>query len=246
MATTFLPPLFKLPALALLIILPVLAFRRPNAVIDKTEQRGEGEHGVRADTVPTFIITWGFKAFIGILQIISFIEGYVILSQEYPGLAQRNVLSTFVPAGQAAGVGLTKTFLVGLALYIAGTLLRIKCYQSLGSNFTFELTIRKGHTLCTDGPYAVVRHPSYSAALLCAVAQILCHFGDGSWWMECGLRETVIGWVIFVTVGVFESMAMRSMFKRTKVEDALLKKEFEGRWVEWAKKTRYSIIPYIF
>ncbi|KAH8105356.1 hypothetical protein BXZ70DRAFT_920579 [Cristinia sonorae] len=241
----YLLPLSKLPGLVLLVVLPVLAFSRPNMAKDKAEHRGY-ENGVRTDTLPSFVISWGYKCYIVLLQIIAIIEAYIVVSQEYPSLAHDGILSVLAPAGQMTRIRVTNTFFVGLILYIGGAALRRKCYQALGSNFTFEITIRKGHTLCTDGPYAVVRHPSYTAVFLCAVAEVLCHFGPGSWWAECGLRETLVGWAILVMVVAFATVAVMGVFKRAKVEDALLEKEFGDQWVQWAGKTRYATIPFVF
>ena len=56
-----------------------------------------------------------------------------------------------------------------------GGLIRYKCYRTLGSMFTFEMSIRKDHILVTSGPYAIVRHPSYTGIILVAIAVSLVH-----------------------------------------------------------------------
>ena len=45
----------------------------------------------------------------------------------------------------------------------------------MGSLFTFETSIRKGHTLITSGPYAIVRHPSYAGFTLVVIGMFLVH-----------------------------------------------------------------------
>lgn len=58
---------------------------------------------------------------------------------------------------------------------ISGAYLRVLCYKSLGSLFTFEMSIRDDHRLVKDGPYQVVRHPSYLGLLLTMVGLFLWH-----------------------------------------------------------------------
>ena len=56
-----------------------------------------------------------------------------------------------------------------------GGLIRYKCYRALGSMFTFEMSIREGHVLVTSGPYAIVRHPAYTGAILVVIGIFLVH-----------------------------------------------------------------------
>ena len=58
---------------------------------------------------------------------------------------------------------------------------------------TYELGVLKGHRLVTGGPYAVVRHPAYTAFIV-AVAGILCaQLGPGSYVLESGWLERGLG-----------------------------------------------------
>ena len=56
-----------------------------------------------------------------------------------------------------------------------GGLIRYKCYRAMGTLFTFEMSIRKGHMLITSGPYAIVRHPSYAGVILVVIGMFLVH-----------------------------------------------------------------------
>jgi len=58
---------------------------------------------------------------------------------------------------------------------IFGGIIRHMCYQSMGSMFTVERSIRKDHILVTWGPYAIVRHPSYTGLLIVFIGMILIH-----------------------------------------------------------------------
>ena len=55
---------------------------------------------------------------------------------------------------------------VGMALMIAGILLRIIAIKQLGKYFTVDVTIRQEHQLMQSGLYKHVRHPSYTGVLL--------------------------------------------------------------------------------
>ncbi|KAJ8079760.1 hypothetical protein PM082_016582 [Marasmius tenuissimus] len=128
--------------------------------------------------------------------------------------------------------------IIGLLIGIAGCLLRIACYRSLGSSFTFERSAPK--ELVTTGPCAFVRHLSYLGLWLALFGLPWYHLSEGAWIIESGLfnwqvagsmvgRALVYGWAIFLA----SAAALLSM--RAEYEDMLLKKQF-GR--EWEKKER--------
>lgn len=56
---------------------------------------------------------------------------------------------------------------VACSLLAAGLLLRSYAILTLKKHFTVDLAIQSGHRLIQQGPYRVVRHPSYTGALLC-------------------------------------------------------------------------------
>ncbi len=56
---------------------------------------------------------------------------------------------------------------VACSLLAAGLLLRSYAILTLKKHFTVDLAIQHGHRLIQHGPYRVVRHPSYTGALLC-------------------------------------------------------------------------------
>ena len=144
-------------------------------------------------------------------------------------------------------IRLTPTFMVGWILLTTGALVRKACYREMGKHFTFEITIQKDHRLVTSGPYAIVRHPSYSALCMVAAGSILCFFGTGSWLNECGALGSVFGrafalvWAVDI---LFVPLVM--LFSRVKTEDGMLKSTFGKEWEEWAKRTPYAVIPGIY
>jgi len=57
-------------------------------------------------------------------------------------------------------------FLAGTALIVAGSLLRRHCWRMLGTSFTGDVRAKAGQEVVTRGAYAILRHPSYTAATL--------------------------------------------------------------------------------
>ncbi|OJT10646.1 hypothetical protein TRAPUB_12840 [Trametes pubescens] len=180
-------------------------------------------------------------------------EVLAILATHVPSLASTYALSVLElvprsPAGHAAqSIRITPTFAAGWLFVMAGALVRLACYRTMGKHFTFEITIRKDHRLVTSGPYAVVRHPSYSAMAMVALGTIVAFLGSGSWLKECGVLGTPLG-KVFAAAWVADLLYVPAVmvFLRVKTEDGLLRKEFGKEWDEWVKKTPYALVPGIY
>ncbi|KAI9447525.1 hypothetical protein H4582DRAFT_7552 [Lactarius indigo] len=138
------------------------------------------------------------------------------------------------------------TFVLGCLSTAASGALRLACYKTLGSLFTFELTLRADHRLVTSGPYAFVRHPSYSGVVLGVVGTLLVHFGPGSWWARAGWMGTFAGQMYAVCWVGMEAYVLSSILCRTPTEDALLRKQFGAEWDAWAARVQYRVIPFVF
>lgn len=61
-----------------------------------------------------------------------------------------------------------ETFFVGLLIAILGIALRWAAIITLGQYFTGMILIQAGHAIIHRGPYKLIRHPSYTGALLLA------------------------------------------------------------------------------
>ncbi|KAI0647934.1 hypothetical protein C8Q79DRAFT_999456 [Trametes meyenii] len=144
-------------------------------------------------------------------------------------------------------IRITPAFTLGWVLMMGGGLLRVLCYRTLGNQFTFEITIRKGHRLVTNGPYSVVRHPSYTALTLVVLGNFMCFFASGSWVRECDIMDTLIG-KLFVAAWAGEMLHPPAVmiWARVEAEDKLLRNEFGGEWEAWAKNTPYVLIPGVY
>ncbi|KAG2128983.1 hypothetical protein DEU56DRAFT_741644 [Suillus clintonianus] len=143
-------------------------------------------------------------------------------------------------------VPITPHFLFGTAVVAAAGYLRWSCFRTLGRFFTFELTTRKGHQLVTGGPYSVVRHPSYSAAIMQYIGVVILHGSATSWLRQSGvlgipgLKVVLLGWLLERTVTVV------SLVRRINQEEEVVKSMFGDEWKRWAKVVRYRLIPGIY
>jgi protein-S-isoprenylcysteine O-methyltransferase Ste14 len=55
---------------------------------------------------------------------------------------------------------------MGMALLVAGAMLRRLCFNALGKSFTGTVIVAEDQAIVQNGPYRFVRHPSYTAAFL--------------------------------------------------------------------------------
>jgi protein-S-isoprenylcysteine O-methyltransferase Ste14 len=88
-----------------------------------------------------------------------------------------------------------------------------------------RIQTERGHKVISTGPYAVVRHPLYAAALLVFFSSALLL---GSWY---GLAASLVlaGAVVF----------------RTVLEDRELRRGLQG-YTDYAARVRYRLIPLVW
>jgi protein-S-isoprenylcysteine O-methyltransferase len=65
-------------------------------------------------------------------------------------------------------------YLIGLLLFIGGIVLRWYSIFYLGRFFTVDVAIASEHQVVDSGPYRLIRHPSYTGALIAFVGFGLC------------------------------------------------------------------------
>jgi protein-S-isoprenylcysteine O-methyltransferase Ste14 len=133
---------------------------------------------------------------------------------------------------------------LGASLTALGSVLRLSSFRSLGRNFTYELAILPSHTLATTGPYAYVRHPSYTALPFIVWGCTLSFTSQGTilrdWIGESSLDKAVLSALVGM---VYVSWLF---VKRAEVEDQALKEAFGKEWEEWARVVRYRFIPGLY
>lgn len=117
-------------------------------------------------------------------------------------------------------------FVLGVALIIAGSLLRRHCWRTLGASFTGDVQAHADQRVVTSGAYAFVRHPSYTAGSMMNVGM---GFALGSW--------------ASVLVMIVASLAVYGY--RMNVEERVLLAAIGEPYREFLS-TRKRLIPYIY
>lgn len=112
---------------------------------------------------------------------------------------------------------------VAYSLLAAGLLLRSYAILTLKNHFTVDLAIQQGHRLIRHGPYRIVRHPSYTGALLCFSGLAL---SIGYW-----------GTTLIILIPVISAYIWRI----TK-EEHILTKAFGDVYLEYCSHT-YRLVP---
>ncbi|KAF8185188.1 hypothetical protein BJ912DRAFT_490929 [Pholiota molesta] len=121
-------------------------------------------------------VYWLPPAIKACFYLVGLAEISTILAAHYPeNPLSKLTLSALAHASHADSIQLTWPFLVAWLCCISGTCIRQRCYQLLGESFTFEISLRRDHTLITSGPYAFVRHASYSSGALGMFGALACH-----------------------------------------------------------------------
>lgn len=140
---------------------------------------------------------------------------------------------------------LTPLFLLGNILVFLSTALRVQSFRALGRFFTFELYISKDHRLIVSGPYAIVRHPSYTG-LIFSIIGASCTQASGSWLVECGMLATSIGRGIIIVWLSIAGAVICSLLLRIPGEELILQTKFGQEWKLWAEQVRYRLIPGVY
>lgn len=109
-------------------------------------------------------------------------------------------------------------FAIGMALMLFGLWLFYRSHTDLGLNWSVTLEMREGHTLITDGIYAKIRHPMYSAMFVLGVAQT---FFCQNWF---------VGPAYLVTFGLLYLL-------RVRVEERMMVDRFGSEYEAYMKTT---------
>ncbi|GJE94452.1 isoprenylcysteine carboxylmethyltransferase family protein [Phanerochaete sordida] len=240
-------PLAKVPLLLTATRLAALAMTPPTPRTSAEEQRA---YKAKADPAGPLSARPEHVGAISrvVLYAMALCESATILAKYYPSAMPNAVLLHLVRDSLRAShsVRITPCSLAGCLAMAAGGALRLACYRTMGRLFTWELSVKKDHTLVTSGPYAVVRHPSYTGNVLIGIGAILCHFGPGSWYAECVGWETWGGRAFAALWGAWMLAIPAMLCSRVSAEDEILHEEFGFEWEQYAKRTPYRLIPYVY
>lgn len=141
---------------------------------------------------------------------------------------------------------ITPRYLLGAAIALVGGGVRVWAYRTLGRFFTWQLAVKSDHNLVTDGPYAWVRHPSYTGFVMAPIGNLIMATSAGAYFTEVGWRGTGWGKVYLAAVFGYIGLVGVQVLTRVSKEDAVLRENFGEEWEAWAKKTPYRLIPYIY
>ena len=141
---------------------------------------------------------------------------------------------------------LTTTSIAGCLLGALGGFIRVCCHRSLGRFFTWQVAVRDDHRLITDGPYAFVRHPSYTGWLLIHAGTFMLLWSPGSYFVESGLRDTFLGKAAAAASFAYCTFVSVILVQRVPQEDEVLRREFGERWDAWARNTPFRLIPFVY
>ncbi|KAI0794793.1 hypothetical protein C8Q74DRAFT_1194446, partial [Fomes fomentarius] len=108
-------------------------------------------------------------------------------------------------------------------------------YHTLGDFFTYEVHIRPDHCLITSGPYAFVRHPSYTGIARLLLGIQLVQFGDGGYISTCHVGAGDPWMLVACSWQAMSIFTVISLFRRYAVEDGRLWKRFGDAWTAYLR-----------
>lgn len=114
---------------------------------------------------------------------------------------------------------------IGVAVFVAGGILRLWPVFILGRRFSGLVAIQPGHTLVTTGIYRLIRHPSY-----------------------LGLLINPLGWALAFrsTIGlILTALMLIPTIGRIRAEEALLLSQFGSEYETYRARTS-RLIPGIY
>jgi len=113
-----------------------------------------------------------------------------------------------------------------IAGFALGLALRAWSIALLGRFFTVDVAIRHDHALMSSGPYAWVRHPSYTGLLLMFAA------------LGIAFENYASIFVLLMPIGL-------ALARRIAVEERALAAAFGEAWTAYAARTR-RLIPFVY
>lgn len=125
-------------------------------------------------------------------SLLSACEIATIIASQTPTHENSRHILTFFNVSSLGSVGnITPTFLIGSVFLITGANIRFRCFKVMGERFTFAMSLRDSHKLCTSGPYSIVRHPSYTGGCIKMAGGLMTVMCSGSWWYSGGYSTPI-------------------------------------------------------
>ncbi len=117
-------------------------------------------------------------------------------------------------------------FLIGTFLVISGMTFRIWSIRTLGKFFTSVIFVQEGQKVVQNGPYKLIRHPSYLGATVAAFGVSIAF-------------KSIFGvfFVLFLFIPIYAY--------RIHVEEQTLKRELAPDYEAYMKRTK-RLIPFVY
>ena len=116
--------------------------------------------------------------------------------------------------------------MLGIALFMVGLAIRWYAIVRLGRFFTVNVAIAADHRLIDTGPYRLVRHPSYTGALMAFLGLGLCL---GNW----------------ASLAVIVVPILLVFLRRMHIEEAALLQAFGDQYRDYMRRTK-RLVPAIY
>jgi protein-S-isoprenylcysteine O-methyltransferase Ste14 len=127
----------------------------------------------------------------------------------------------------AIPVGRWPLFTAGMVIMAAGVALRWWSVAVLGRSFTVQVRVRDGQQVVDRGPFAVVRHPSYT----------------GLMFVFLGTGLALGNWIALI-VAVVPPVA--AIVYRIHVEESTLSAALGEPYVDYRRRVRFRLIPGVY
>lgn len=124
----------------------------------------------------------------------------------------------------AMGRGIEGLAAVGIAVMWLGIVLRRWAIRTLGVFFRRDIAVQQDHKVIEDGPYRVVRHPSYSGDLLTFL----------------GLGVSLANWA---SVAFCFLPPLVGYIRRLSIEEEVLAEGLGEEYAAYRKRTRWRLVP---
>jgi protein-S-isoprenylcysteine O-methyltransferase Ste14 len=188
----------------------------------------------------------------------SSVEAILILSRYgvFPARWDSSLTRILAPAGVPARFAdsLSPMLVLGTLIAVYGAYFRTSAYTALGRHFTFQLALKKDHSLIKAWPYSVVRHPSYTGFYILVLGYAFVVADQTGWvravaWPQMMSQGTVMGVLIALAVVRATThciLAAKMVWDRTASEDVILRKRFGREWDLWAEGVPSRLIPGVY
>ena len=110
--------------------------------------------------------------------------------------------------------------------------------------YNSSLNLRPAHQLVTHGPYAYIRHPGYSGAILSIVGLVIAHTAEPSYFSVCGIMRVGYARAVWTWLIWSGAWCVSIMVRATKEENVLAER-FGVEHKHWRWRVSGRFIPWI-